>query len=699
MSPNPMTSRRQFLKITSIAGGGMLIGFSFSGDANTATPEEAAFTPNSYIKIAGDGTITLMAPNPDIGQGVKTSLPMIIAEELCVDLKKLKVEAAPLSEKYGRQSTGGSGAVRGRFEPLRKVGAIGRQILINAAAQTWNVPAEECYAEEGFIYHKPSAKKLSYGELAAKAATLPVPTDAPLKDPKDFRIIGTRIKDVDIKNIVTGKPLYGIDTRREGMLFAMVARQPAFGKKIKSFTDANALKVTGVKKVVQVKNSVAVIATSTWAAKKGREALQIEWEDAGKLESTADHDNSYKEMLSKKAPSTARNDGDVDAAMTGAEKLLDVTYETPMVSHCQMEPLNFFADVRDGKAELYGPTQVPDSLRAQVAKELNLKPENISIGMPRQGGGFGRKLQPDNGVEAALISAAAGCPVQVQWTREDDMQNDFYRTSAMFRYKAGFNKEGLLAWHQSSASLGRGTNADTYPAGAIKNFRSESQGLASNIATGPWRAPTHNILAFAAESFMDEVSHELKKDPIAYRLELLEKAKGEPIGRLSYEPEKFKSVINLVAETSNWGKPLPKDTFRGFATWYSFNTYVAQVVELKIISGKPRIQKVYCAVNCGRIVNLSGAENQMQGAVVDGIGHAMFGKLTFDKGAVVETNFDRYNFLRMRDTPYDIIVKFVPSDAPPTGLGEPGFPPVGAAVANALFAATGKRYRKMPFDA
>lgn len=693
-----MNSRRDFLKISSLIGGGMLIGFSISDNASASTVEGTDFVPNAYIKIGADGKITLMSPNPEIGQGVKTSLPMIIAEELCVDWKKIQVEAAPLSDQYGRQSAGGSGAVRGRFEPLRKVGATARQLLINAAAQTWNVPADECFAENSQVIHKSSGKKLAYGELASKAATLPVPTDATLKDPKDFKIIGTRIKDVDAHHIVAGKPLYGIDTRREGMLFAMVARPPAFGKKLASFSDVEALKVIGVKQVVQLKNSVAVLATSTWTAKKGRDALKIVWEDSSKLESTSEHDSAFTELLSKKAPSTSRNDGDVDAAMVGAEKLLDVTYATPTVSHAQMEPLNFFANVTEGKAELYGPTQVPDALRAQVAKALNIKPENISLGMPRQGGGFGRKLQADNGVEAALISAAAKCPVQVQWTREDDMQNDFYRPSAMFRYRAAIAKGELLAWSQSSAWLSRGGNPDTYPAGAVKHFRSESQNLSTNIATGPWRAPTHNVLAFPAESFMDEVCHELKKDPIAFRLELLDKAKKEAIGKLSYDPDKFKSVIDLVALNSKWGMPLPANTFRGFACWFSFNTYVAQVVEIKLISGKPRIQKVYCAVNCGRVVNLSGAENQVQGAIIDGIGHALLTKITFNKGAAVETNFDRYQFLRMRHAPLDIVVSFVPSDAAPTGLGEPGLPPVGPALANALFAATGKRFRKMPFE-
>jgi isoquinoline 1-oxidoreductase beta subunit len=699
---NSTLSRRDFLRVSGIAGGGMLVGFSFLAgvaEAETLSAEGGEFKPNAYIKITADNAITLMAPNPEIGQGVKTSLPMIIAEELCVDWQKITVEIAPLDAKYGNQVAGGSGSIRGRFESLRKVGAAARMMLVDAAAQTLNVPAEECHAEDGSVIHKPTGRKLSYGSLASKAAGLPVPSDVKLKAPEDFKIIGTRVKDIDVKKIITGKPLFGIDTRREGMLFAMVARSPAYGKKLKSYDDTEARKLPGVKQVIQIKNSVAVLATSTWAAGKGRDALTVVWEDTGKLESSADHDTAFLDILSRKAPNTSRDDGDVEAAMTGRHKLLDVTYETPVVSHAQMEPLNFFADVRDGKAELFGPTQVPGSLRGQVAKELNIAPENITIGLPRQGGGFGRKLMPDNGVEAALISAAAKCPVQVQWTREDDMQNDFYRPSAAFRYRASFENGTLLAWHQASVWLNRGNNDDTYPAGALQNFRAESQGLPTNIPMGYWRAPGHNVLGFAAESFMDEVCHELKKDPVAFRLELLEKAKQQPVGKVNYNPDKFRSVIELVAAMSNWGKKTAPDTFFGFATWFSFNTYVAEVVELKLVDGKARVQKVYCAVNCGRVVNLSGAENQVQGAIVDGIGHALLTKLTFDKGAAVETNFNSYRFLRMKNAPLDVVVKFVPSEEPPTGLGEPALPPIAAALANALFAATGKRHRKMPFEA
>ncbi len=694
---HPSVSRRNFLRVSMIAGGGMLVGFSALSNSETGENTEAtAFSPNAYIKISPDGKIILMSPNPEIGQGVKTSLVMLIAEEMNVDWQTIDVEIAPLDAKYGSQTTGGSGAIRSRYAPLRQAGATAKAMLIAAAADTWNVSVTDCYAEKGFVIHKSSGKKLSYGELATKAAGMPVPTNVPLKDPKDFTIIGTRVKDVDAKAIVTGKPLFGIDTRKEGMLYAVVARPPAHGKKLQSFDDSAALKVNGVKKVVQVKNSVAVLATSTWAAMKGRTALKINWEDASKLESTTDHEKAFRELLSKPAATPNRNDGDVDAAMAAATKVLDVMYEVPVLSHAQMEPLNFYADVRDGKAELYGPTQVPQSLVSAVAKELNMPATNVSLGLPRQGGGFGRKLRPDNGVEAALVSQAAQCPVQVQWSREDDMQNDFYRPSGMFRFKAAIKDGNLEAWHQSFASLSNGRSPDTYPAGAIQNLKIESHSLPTNIPTGPWRAPTHNVQAFANESFMDEVAHELKKDPVAFRLELLKKAKEQPVGKLAYDPDKFISVIELVAKMCNWGKT-PANTYRGFSTWFSFNSYVAQVVEIQMLKGKPRITKVYCAVHCGKVVNVSGAENQVQGAVVDGLGHAVYTKLTFNNGAAVQTNFGPYNFVRMRNTPLDVVVQFVPSEENPTGLGEPGLPPIAPALANALFAATGKRFRKMPF--
>lgn len=695
-------TRRSFLKITSIAAGSSLVlGFNFLSDAQSAPLTGAAFTPNAYITINSNGLVTLMAPNPEIGQGVKTSLPMILAEELDVAWDKVVVDMAPLDPKYGNQVAGGSGAIRGRFMPIRQAGATARQMLVTAAAQQWNVKEEECYANDGQVIHKASGKKLGYGELAAKAAALPVPTDVKLKDPKDFKLIGTRVPNIDNKKIITGQPLFGIDTRRQGMLFAIVSRPPAFGKTLKSFDDTATRKVAGVKNVVQAHGVVAVLATSTWAAKKGRDVLKVVWEDSSPLENSTDHEAAFAKLVETKSENPARNDGDVDAAFSSGGKVIEAIYTVPNLSHSPMEPINFFADVKDGKADLYGPSQVPAQMRQQVAKALNIAPENVSIGMPRQGGGFGRKLRPDNGVEAALISAAAKAPIQLMWTREDDIQGDYYRPASMSKYRAVISADNqVMAWHATSAVLssGKALMNEGFPAAAIPNFRLDSHNLKSNIPTGPWRGPTANASAFADESFLDELAVEMKKDPIALRLELLEKAKNQPTGHAGYHIDKLKSVIDLVSQMSNWGKPLPKDVYRGFAAYYSFNTYVAQVAEVTLTNGTPRVTKVYCAVNCGRVINLGGAETQIEGAINDGISHALFSKITFDKGATVQKNFHTYKFMHMKDAPLEVIVKFVPSEDAPTGLGEPGLPPIAPAVANAMFAATGKRYRKLPFE-
>jgi len=700
-------SRRHFLKVSAIAGGGVMFGFHLLADANPAQHlADTIFSPNAYVSIDAKGLVTLMSPNPEIGQGVKTSLPMILAEELDVQWDKVHVEMAPLDPgKFGAQVAGGSGAIRGRFMPIRNAGATARQMLISAAAQQWNASESECYTEDAFVIHKPSGKKLSYGELAAKAATLPVPSEVKLKDPKDFKIIGTRVHNIDNHKIITGQPLYGIDTRREGMLYAIVARPPAFGKTLKSFDDTETRKVNGVKNVVQAHNVVAVLATSTWAAKKGRDVLKVEWQDADKLESTTDHDASFAELLSNKTDKPGRNDGDIETALTNKDyKIIEATYEVPALSHANMEPLNFFADVRGDKAELYGPTQVPANLRGAVAKALNIPQENITLGMPRQGGGFGRKLQTDNGVEAALISQAAKVPVQMLWMREDDMQGDFYRPASMFKYQAAIDPKTneIAAWHFNGAVLAGGSagKPDGFPAASITNYRADNHNLRTNIQTGPWRAPTSNSVAFADESFLDELAHQMKKDPAALRLELIEKAKNQPAGKKpGYDSEKYKSVIDLVTQISGWGKTKKPNVYQGIAAHFSFNTYAAHVAEVtKLKNGKLRVTKVYSAINCGRVINQSGAETQVEGAIIDGLSHALFSKVTFDKGAVEQKNFNTYKFLRMKDAPIEVIVKFVPSDDAPTGLGEPGLPPIAPAIGNAVFAATGIRYRKLPFE-
>lgn len=695
-------SRRNFLRVTTLAGGGLMLGFEMLAKTAAVVAEEVPFSPSAYLIIDPKGIVTLMAPNPEIGQGVKTALPMLLAEELDINWEKVIITQAPLdATKYGNQSAGGSGAVRGRWESARKAGATARYMLVEAAAQTWQVNRDECYTENGFVIHKPSGKKLNYGELATKAGSIEAPANIPLKDPKDFKILGKRIKNIDNKNIVTGKPLFGIDTRKPGMFFAMSAHPPAYGKKLKSYDDSKTMQVAGVKKVVRWENVVSVLATSTWAAKKGRDALVLEYEDTGKLESTTDHNEEYKKLIEKKAETPSRNDGDVEKSFAAAKKVIEGVYEVPVLSHAPMEPMNYFADVKDGKAELFGPTQVPNRVLTDVAKALNIPQENITIEIPRQGGGFGRKLRTDNAVEAAMISSIAKAPIQMIWTREEDMQNDFYRPSSVFRYRAAISENNELdALHLIAAALNsrRASGPDNFPAGALTNYRIDDHTITSTIPTGPWRAPGHNALGFAEQSFMDEICNELKKDPVAFRLELLEKAKNTS-AKINYNIPKMRAVITKAAEMSDWGKNT-KGRFKGFSSYFSFGTYVAQAAEVSVVDGKLKVHKVWCAVNCGPVVNRSGAETQIEGAILDGLGHAWYGGLTFDKGAVVQKNFHTYKFMRMADTPPAIEVSFIEGgegNDNPSGLGEPGLPPIAAAVCNAVFAATGKRIRKLPF--
>ncbi len=663
-------------------------------------PGDVLFQPNAYLRIGADGIVTIMAPNPEIGQGVKTSLPLLVAEELDVDWNAIKVEQAGLNTKsFNRQVAGGSGSVRSSWKSFRTAGATARRMLVEAAAAGWNVQADECSTEKGFVIHKSSGKKLGYGKLAEKASQLNMPSDVKLKDPKDFKLIGKRINNVDNPKIVRGKMDFGIDTKREGMLYAMVARPPAFGKKLKSFDDKAALAVKGVKKVVQGDNKVAVLATSTWAASKGRDALKVEWEDDGNLDNTTDHLEAYRKLVTQTTDKPKRNDGDVANAFPGAAKIIERIFIAPILPHVPMEPMNFFADVRDDGVELYGPTQTPARARGDVAKLLNIPEEKITVGLSRMGGGFGRRLQSDYAVEAAEISNLAKAPVKVIWTREDDIQGGFYRPSGMYSYKAALDKNNeLIAWQLNAAAInsGNASRENSFPAGAVPNFRIDSHNLESKVTVGPWRAPNHNFIAFAEESLLDELAHAAGKDPVAFHLELLDKVKTSPAGRVEYDPERFKGVIKMVTDMASWGKP-SNEIYQGFAAHFSFNTYVAQVAEVSVTNNKIKVHKVYCAVDCGQVVNLSGAETEVEGGITDGLGVALHGALTIKDGKAVENNFDQYNLIRINEAP-SIEVKFVENNIDPTGLGEPGLPPIAPAVCNAIFAATGKRITKLPID-
>lgn len=692
-------TRRDFLKVSTLAGGGLLLNFHALGlEEMTEVPAEI-FRPNAFLSISPDGIITLMAPNPEVGQGVKTALPMLVAEELDADWSALRIEQAPLdTQNYQRQVAGGSGSVRSSWESFRRAGAAARQMLTEAAALSWNVPEEECYTENSMVIHRPSGRKASYGALATAASKLKIPREIKLKDPSAYRLLGRRIGNVDAPAIVTGTMPFGIDTRRPGMLTAMVARPP-FGKKLKSVDDSRALQVNGVKQVIVFDNKVAVLATNTWAAKKGRDALVLTWEDDGKPESTSDYNQALARLIEKPSDDPKRNDGDVEAARASADKVLESIFYAPFLPHAPLEPMNFFADVREDHAELYGPTQTPARTRTEVARLLGLPEEKVNVGMSRMGGGFGRRLQADYSVEAAQISRLAKSPVLVIWTREDDMQGGFYRPAGMYRYRASIKDKELSGWHliAAAANSPNASRENNFPAGAVPNFRVDSHNYVSSITVGPWRAPNHNFIAFTEESFIDEIALELGKDPVAFRLELLEKARTRPVGTVAYDPQRYARVVQRAAEMGNWGKQGVNGIFKGFGAHFSFGTYVAQVADISIQNGKVKVHRVFCAVDCGRVINLSGAETQIEGGIIDGLGHMLYGEITFKNGEVEQKNFNNYRMIRMPEVP-DIQVEFINTEAEPQGLGEPGLPPIAAAVANALFAATGKRIRKLPLS-
>ncbi len=690
-------TRRDFLKASTLAGGGLLLSFQTNAFTSLLETEAEVFQPNAFLSISPDGLITLMAPNPEVGQGVKTALPMLVAEELDADWTTVRVEQAGLdTKKYQRQVAGGSGSVRSSWESFRKAGATARQMLMEAAAQRWNVPVSECFTQKSFVIHKPTGRTLNYGALATAASKIEIPKEVKLKEPGDYKIIGQRIVNVDAQKIVTGKMPFGIDTRREGMLTAMVAR-PAFGKKLKSVDDSRARQIKGVKEVIVFDNKVAVLATSTWAAKKGRDALRIVWEEDGKPESTSDYNEAFVRLLEKTTNDPKRNDGNVEEARNQADKVLESIFYAPFLPHAPLEPMNFFADVRDDRAELYGPTQTPARTRTEAARVLGLPEEKVTVGLSRMGGGFGRRLQADYSVEAAQISKLAKAPVLVVWTREDDMQGGFYRPAGMYRYRASIKNNQLTGWHliAAAANSPNASRENNFPAGAVPNFRVDSHNYQTAITVGPWRAPNHNFIAFTEESFIDEIALELGKDPVAFRLELLERAKQQPTGTVAYEPDRYINVVKRAAEMGNWGRQGEKGVFKGFGAHFSFGTYVAQVADISIVNGKVKVHKVYCAVDCGRVINLSGAETQIEGGIIDGLGHMLYGEITFRNGEVEQKNFNTYRLIRIPDAP-EIEVQFINTNAEPQGLGEPGLPPIGAAVANAIFAATGKRIRRLP---
>ncbi len=697
-------SRREFLKLTSITGGGLMLGFSwFSVEAEvphivTASNFAGELGFNSYLSISTDGTITIFSPNPELGQNIMTSFPMIVAEELDADWSKIKVVQAPLDTvKFDRQLTGGSGAIPHSWKRLRNAGATARNLLIQAAAKRWSVPVEECTTANSFVIHEKSGKRAGYGELAEEASKMTVPADVPLKNRKDFKLIGTAVKNVENKNIATGKGMFGLDFYREGMVFAMLMRPPAFGTKLISFNADAAKKMPGIIDVVSFKNNIAVVGKSTWEVMQARKSIKAEYEKDGNLESSTDHDKLLSGLLDTGKVTVRRKDGDTDAAFKTAAKIIKREYQCPFLPHNPMEPMNFFAHVKEDGVELVGPTQTPAAARANTAKLLNIPEEKITVTITRLGGGFGRRLKFDYVLEAAELSSIIKMPVKLIWTREDDMTGGSYRPAVRYRFEAALDASGNLTGYKLRGvgiNVNNSCREDNFPSGAVDNLLIDSVEHTSPITTGAWRAPITNFLAFAEQTFLDEVAIAAKKDPVQFRLELLKKAKEKPVGAIKYNVDRMETVTRQAAEKSGWGKK--KGVYQGFSVYFSHASYVAQVCDVVLKNGKPVVKKITAVSDCGEVINKSGALQQVMGAIVDGYGHAMFGKLTFKDGVPQQKNFSEYRIIRMKEIP-EIEAHFVDNGIDPTGLGEPALPPTGGAVANAIFKATGMRLTRQPF--
>ena len=713
-------NRRSFLKVSSAAGGGMMLGFSWLASC-TPTAEQIKSMPkewfdiNAFLKIGDNGIVTIYSPNPEIGQNVKTSMPMIVAEELDVDWKDVLVEQAGLDTgKYKRQLAGGSQSIRQGWQSLRMAGATARRMLLEAAAEQWKVPVSELTTSAGVVSHAASKQSIGYGPLAATAAGVTVPEEVKLKDPKDFKLIGTSRKNVDAPKIVTGQPLFGLDIQREGMLIAMIEHPPAFGMKLKTLDASQAKSMPGIKDVITIKTLpedkqwsdvnaftelVAVVGNSTWEVLKAKKALNIEWETDTPAEDSEKHEAKLTASLSKAPTKADRKDGNPSAAFKNAAKVIERTYSAPFLAHNTMEPMNFFAHVTANKAELEGPIQTPEYLRKSVASILSMPEDQVSIMMTRMGGGFGRRLYGNFGVEAAVISQQVKAPVKLVYTREDDMTQGTYRPDYRVTYRAALDADNkMTAFHvRGTGTHGSPLFPNRFPAGAVDNYLAESHATESNISTGAWRAPRSNFIAYAEQSFLDEVAEAAGKDPIDMRLELFDRAANNPVGEKNdYDPERYAGVLKLAKEKSGWGQEKP-GVFQGVTAYFCHNSYVAQVVDVVLENKKPKIKKVWCAVDCGIVVNPIAALNQIEGGIIDGIGHSMYSAITFKDGQPQQNNFNSYRLIRHAEAPAEIETFFVENGIDPTGLGEPSLPPIAAGVANAIAKATGGRLYNQPF--
>jgi isoquinoline 1-oxidoreductase beta subunit len=706
-------SRRDFVKVASVASAGLVLGLKLDAQP---TKSDEQHPLGAFVDVGADGIVTIYVSKSDMGQGVRTSLPMIVADEMDADWSKVRIRQADLDKKYGRQGTGGSGSIRTMWTPLRQAGASARAMLVGAAAAKWGVDAKDVVVAKGVV--SSGKHTATFGDLAPAAAKLEVPKEVALKDPSKFTIIGKKADRLDNPDLLKGKSQYGIDVRVPGMLYAVVLHSPVFGGKVASIDDSKAKQVKGVRQIVKLDPAgtdmpwagVGVIADSTWAAMKGRDALVVTWDEgAAKSETTAALSAEMRELVTKEGK-RVRNDGDVDAALAAAAKKLDATYEVPFLAHATMEPMNATASVTKDGLEMWLPTQFADWNGGSAGGAVGFKPEQVKVHITLLGGGFGRRAFPDSAIEAALLSKAAGAPVHVQWTREDDMTHDYYRPASVQRVVGGLDADGkLTAWHHRMASAGingfLGGEAHESETGgiddlphSIPNLRLEYAPAKSSVPRGWWRSVENSANAFVVESFMDELAHAAGKDPVEFHLALLPagkviEEKNPRMKDFAFKSDRMRRVIETVRDKSGWGKRKGQ----GFAAWWSFVTYVAQVAEVSMgKDGTPRVHRIVTAIDCGIPVNPDGIAQQVEGAVVYGLSAALKEAITIKGGAVEQSNFHDFELLRIDEMPV-VEVHVIPSTDPPSGTGEPGLPATAPAVANAIFAVTGKRLRTLPF--
>jgi isoquinoline 1-oxidoreductase beta subunit len=703
MSP---ISRREFLAAGAAAGTGLIISFYLPHGSRSASGHE--FSPNAYLKITPDNKITVVVARSEMGQGVRTSLPMILAEELDADWKQIEFEQAGASTVFGDQTTGGSASVRTTWDPMRKAGAAAREMLISAAALEWNVPRDTCTAENGTVMHAASNRRATYGELANRAATLPVPKDAPLKQTKDYKIVGRPIPRLDTPSKVNGSAVYGLDFYVPGLKYAVLARCPVFGGTVASFDDKAAKSHPGVSYVGRIgDSSIAVVADTSWNAIAARRMLNVQWEEGPNknLNTAAIMDGLRQSVAKKGVPLYSVGD-----ATKASGRRVEASYELPFMAHAPMEPGNTVAHVQGSKCEIWSPTQVPQDVRDSVAAAIGLNPDNVKVNVTLLGGGFGRRLEHDYAVEAAQVAKAINGPVQVLWTREDDMRQSTYRPASFHELSAVLDEAGYPAafTHRIVAPSISGQKGLPVDGGVDPDLKDEASlvysfpnALVEYIQTETpvrlgWMRSVYALqVGFASECFIDELAERAGKDPLEYRLQLLAKDEDIKFFDAIWQTGRMRAALQLAAGKAGWGKPLPAGQHRGVACFGSFGTYAAQVVELSMEGDEPRLHRVVCAVDCGQVVNPNILEQQIQGGVVFGLANALRAKITIEKGRVVQGNFDDYQPMRMSEVP-KVEAYFVDSTEAPTGIGEPPIPPLAPAICNAIYAATRKRIRALP---